>query len=30
MRSLRARGSGFFESDFLGGRSDPLGGGGST
>jgi len=27
MRSLRARGSGFFESDFLGGNNQPLGGG---
>ena len=28
MRSLRTRGSGFFESDFLGGSGDALGGGG--
>lgn len=30
MRSLRARGSGYFESDFLGGTNDSLGGGGTA
>lgn len=28
MRSLRSRGAGFFETDFLGGDNNPLGGGG--